>query len=264
MAVLTTSAAAATIPWHATFEEAVTTAQRGNRPILIDFWADWCSPCKMMDAEVFANGDVAKAAEPFEAVRIDYDAKPALVRRYRIEAMPTFLVTDSYGNELFRYTGVVGAVAFRELLQSLPRDVSDFNRLARLLERNRNDDATLAELGAKLRGAGLFRTSNEYYERALDHGSPKPDAMQREAFLSAIAANYLDVKDGRLAVTIFERCLKNFPSSARGPAWTLGLGRAYAIARKPDKARAALQRVVALYPESAEAQTAKVLLQSQP
>ena len=141
-----------------TFEEGLASAPRTNRPILLDFWADWCAPCKVMDADVYTTDEVVRAAEPFVAVRIDYDRKPALARRYGVSDIPTIVVTDSYGSELFRYTGYLDAAAFREMLGSLPRDVTEFNRLTRALERDRNDFSALGELAGKLRGAGLFLT----------------------------------------------------------------------------------------------------------
>ena len=126
----------AQIKWYATFEDASTGAQREAKPILLDFWAEWCLPCKVMDSEVYPNDEVVQAAAPFALVRIDFDRKPTLARRYRVENMPTLVLTDSYGRELFRYSGFIGAPALSALLRSLPHDVSEFNRLSRMLDRN--------------------------------------------------------------------------------------------------------------------------------
>ena len=68
-------------------------------------------------------------------------------------------------------------------------------------------------MGAQLRSAGLYRTSNDYYRRALQHGQPWPDGAAREAILTATGLNYLDVTFGRLAAETFENCLKEFPRS---------------------------------------------------
>jgi thioredoxin-like negative regulator of GroEL len=249
----------AAMRWQ-TFEEGLASAPRTNRPMLLDFWADWCAPCKVMDADVYTKDEVVQAAEPFVAVRIDYDRKPALARRYHVSNIPTIVVTDSYGSELFRFTGYIDAAAFREMLQSLPRDVSEFNRLTRVLERDRNDFAALGELAGKLRSAGLFRTSNAYYARALECREAKADAVAREAILTASSANYLDVKDGRRAAADLERCLKEFPRSAREAEWTLNLGRAYLLDGKKEKARARLQEVVRRHPGTPEAAQAATLL----
>jgi len=255
------SANVATMRWQ-TFEEGLAAAPRTNRPILLDFWADWCAPCKVMDADVYTKDEVVRAAEPFVAVRIDYDRKPALARRYGVADIPTIVVTDSYGSELFRYTGYLDAAAFREMLGSLPRDVTEFNRLTRALERDRHDFSALGELAGRLRSAGLFLTSNGYYARALETREARADASAREAILTATSANYLDVKDGRRAAVTLERCLKEFPKSAREGAWTLDLGRAYLLDGKKAKARARLQDVVRRHAGTAEAAEATSLLAS--
>jgi thioredoxin-like negative regulator of GroEL len=241
-------ASAQTRPWYGSFEEAALSAQRANQPMLLDFWAEWCPPCKVMDAEVYTNADVVQAMQPFAPVRIDFDKKPALARKYQVESMPTIVITDSYGLELFRYSGVIGASAFVQLLGSLPHEVSAFNRLNRVLDRSSHDVAALSEMGAQLRAAGLYRTSNEYFRRALQHGQPKPDGAAREAILTATGLNYLDVTDGRLAAETFETCLKEFPRSQRTAGWTINLGRARALAQRQDQARTYLEEALRRFP----------------
>ena len=151
---------AAQIKWYATFEDASAGAQRDGKPIMLDFWAEWCLPCKVMDSDVYPNDEVVQAAVPFALVKIDFDRKPALARRYQVENMPTLVFTDSYGRELFRYSGFIGAQALSALLRSLPHDVSDFNRLSKVLDRNRNTLSALNAMGSQLRAVGLYLASN--------------------------------------------------------------------------------------------------------
>ena len=75
--------------------------------------------------------------------------------------MPTLVFTDSYGRELFRYSGFIGAQALSALLRSLPHDVSEFNRLSKVLDRNRNTLSALNAMGSQLRAAGLYLASNQ-------------------------------------------------------------------------------------------------------
>jgi thiol-disulfide isomerase/thioredoxin len=239
---------AAQIKWYPTFEAASAGAQRDGKPIMLDFWADWCLPCKIMDSEVYPNDEVVQAAVPFALVKIDFDRKPALARRYRVENMPTLVFTDSYGRELFRYSGFIGAPALSALLRSLPHDVSEFNRLSKVLDRNRNTLSALSAMGSQLRAAGLYLASNEYYQRALEHGDPKPDAATREALLTEVGLNYLDVKEGRLGAEIFEKCLKEFPNSRRTVEWTRYLDRARALALNQDQARKYLEEALRRFP----------------
>jgi len=44
---------AASIRWHKTLQQATAAAVKTNKPIMIEFWADWCEPCQVMDANMF-------------------------------------------------------------------------------------------------------------------------------------------------------------------------------------------------------------------
>ena len=226
--------AAASMRWYGSIEEASTEARQVNKPMMLDFWAEWCAPCKVMEAEVYTNGDVVQAAKPFFSVRINSDNKPVEARKYRITALPTLVFTDSYGNELFRYIGSMNAKPLTELLQALPHDVTEFNRLSQVLARDKNNFEALEGMGTNLRAAGLFRASNDYYGRALQRSEAKTNPTKKQSILSDIGANYLDVKEGKHAANVFDKCLKEFPTSPRKQEWVLNLMQARAMTGQKD------------------------------
>lgn len=250
------------VRWFSTLEEASSAAKESGRPILVDFWADWCAACKVMDKEVYSDPAFAEAARGFVAVRINYDKKTAIARKYSVGELPTLVFTDSFGGEILRHTGYLNGQLLTELLHSLPADVSEFNRLDQILLQNKNDFHALQQMGAKLRASGLFLTSNDYYGKALDTKEAKADPNERGAILSEMGANSLELRDGKQAADTFEKCLKEFPNSPRATAWTLGLGNAYALADKKDKARKVLEVLIREHPGAAESQKAQALLAS--
>jgi thioredoxin-like negative regulator of GroEL len=223
--------AVAEVRWHATLEEAAKVAQPRNQPMLIDFVADWCAACGVMEKDVYSTADFERAASDFVLVRLDADHRTDLALKYRVAALPIVLITDSQGNELFRATGFIDLKPMMQLLESLPHDVSEFNRLGATLSRDKNSFAALREMGGRLRAANLYRTSIDYYARALQLNEAKRDAPAREAILHALGSNYLEVKEGKKAVDTFSRCLREFKESPRRAEWTQKLAQARALTK---------------------------------
>jgi uncharacterized protein YyaL (SSP411 family) len=72
------------IRWHEWGEEAFATAQRENKPILLDIGAVWCHWCHVMDRESYENPEVAQIVnERFVAVKVDRDERPDVDSRYQ-------------------------------------------------------------------------------------------------------------------------------------------------------------------------------------
>jgi thioredoxin-related protein len=256
------SANAADIHWYSTLEEATSAAIKVNKPMFMDFWADWCTACKVMEKDLYSDEAFASVADRFVLVRIDFDKKTALARKYNVEALPTVVFTDSYGGEFIRHRGFLDVNPFVQLMQALPSDVTEFNTFSKILTQDKNNFEALQGMAKHLHDASLFLASNEYHGRALQRNEAKANPATREAILTAMASNSLEVKDGNGAAETLEKCLKEFPKSDHKAEWTLDLGRAYLFADKKDKARKLLDAFILQHPASAESEKAKALLKS--
>ncbi len=61
-----------------------------NQPVLVDFYAQWCAPCKAMSPMVEAVGKSVQGKA--RVLKIDVDKNQALAGKYRIQAVPTFII----------------------------------------------------------------------------------------------------------------------------------------------------------------------------
>ncbi len=108
--------------WAADYTTAQKQAVESDKPIIIYFTAKWCSPCRVMKREVWADEQVmATVHEAFIPVMIDVDdpAAAATVSHYGIGATPITVITDPTGNVVDYRQGRLGKADFLEWVGEL-------------------------------------------------------------------------------------------------------------------------------------------------
>jgi thioredoxin 1 len=60
---------------------------QSEKPVVVDFWATWCGPCKMVAPEIDKLAE--KYADSVEVMKLDVDANPQIAQRYGIMSIPT-------------------------------------------------------------------------------------------------------------------------------------------------------------------------------
>lgn len=249
----------ASIEWYTRIGPARVAALDANRPMLLEFWAAWCAPCKVMDQQVYADARVAEAMKRVIPLRVDMDAQALLARQYEVATIPTLVFADSHGNELFRHAGILDVDRMVQLLHELPGDVSQINQLSARIAANAKDAAALEAMGAALHEARLYGASTRYYDRALRAAGSgrRPD---KAPILAAIGQNHLRILAFDEAAAVFERYLRDFAGGVAEPDAMLGLGEARLAQGRDDEARRVLTTLVARHPASPAAATAGALI----
>jgi len=88
-------------------------------PVLVDFKADWCGPCKMMTPILKEVKQQLKDA--VSIVKIDVDKNPSVAEKYQIRGVPTLIIFKQ-GKQVWKQSGVVQASQLIEVINSFSKN----------------------------------------------------------------------------------------------------------------------------------------------
>lgn len=92
------------------FEELITS----KNLVLIDFFAEWCGPCKMM--KPILEELKRMKGESIRVAKVDVDKHQELANQYKIQSIPTLMLFKE-GNMLWRHSGVMQAKELKEIIE---------------------------------------------------------------------------------------------------------------------------------------------------
>ena len=114
------ASARAAVEWGRSYRAGLEKAKTEKKLVMIDLYADWCGPCKILDKNTFGNKDVeARLSNQFDTVKIDLDKSPEakeLAKKFDVNAIPHVIFLDADGRRL---SDIVGYVPPDEFLKEM-------------------------------------------------------------------------------------------------------------------------------------------------
>jgi thioredoxin 1 len=87
---------------------------QSEKPVLVDFWAEWCAPCRMLTPTIEAVGE--QFVESADVVKLNVDDNPATAGTYGIKGIPT-LILFSQGKEVERMVGATSKETISRMIE---------------------------------------------------------------------------------------------------------------------------------------------------
>ena len=181
-------------------------------PVVVDFWAEWCAPCRTLGPLLERLADEYGGA--FELAKVDVDANQPLAGQFRVQGIPT-VVAIRDGREVDRFTGAYPEPALREWLRAvLPNELDEMVDTARtalidgdtagaehILRQVLERDPSHIEAGTAL--ASLLIDRGELDDALILLGklppTPEVERLQAAARLKAAAGEDLSELEARIA-----------------------------------------------------------------
>lgn len=152
--------------WYTDLETAQKVAIASNKLILVDFWADWCGPCKKMDRDVWNEEEVKTIMENYVPLRVDFDTQQQLVNQYGVRGIPFVVIMDANGKVLHNNLGY-----------------TDKNQTLRVLERYRMNTSFMQLETAYFNRQPSYSTALRLAQKYLDFSLYVEDPDLRKSVL---------------------------------------------------------------------------------
>jgi thioredoxin-like negative regulator of GroEL len=252
------------IKWERGFDEALKKAQRAGKPVIVDFWADWCTWCHRLDRTTYVDPLVVQKAQEFVAVRVNTEGSGRELEvaiRYDVASLPTILFLSPQGHPVFRLNGFQGPGQFPRTLEVALQSARRVMAWEEALDRNENDPQALAALGIHLIDQEAYEEARDLLYRAVAHDADAPAGDRRRTrMLLAILQN--DDHNFAEAENLIKDALSLQPKGDDEPKLLFVLGRTYVSWGRAAEGMATMKVIVREYPQSPVAQKARETLVS--
>ena len=198
--------AADSIRWEKSYSDAVESAKKSNKLIMVDFYTDWCGWCKKLDADTYTDKKVIALSEQIVTVKVDAEKEGVeQAKKYGVTGFPTILFLNTEGKLEGKIVGYQAAATFADSLTKFIGAHKEVPMLEAALAKNPKDGESAAKL-AVFYAAQSDVEKTEAVLKTAEANSPKSAALP--AAYNALADIYQEKQDFAKAIPLFRKAIK--------------------------------------------------------
>jgi len=237
------------VEWLTDIDAAKNVARTEGKPMLFDFWATWCGPCKAMEKNFWPRPEVIEFSKRFVCVKVNLDRNKGFAGKYGVSAIPNVVFTDPWGHGLTNERGF-GAATAEDILKKvkiLPTDFAKIKDAGNILETDDKNLDALHTVADFYQERKLYWQGTEFLKRIV---KLELDSAKRENALVNLAFNHIRLDQPDDAIDRFEKLQKEFAESKQGDLFLYGLMYAYIRKNKLQNAEKNLLALKSKFPAS--------------
>lgn len=234
--------------WQTNYDEVIKACKSDPKPIIADFYTDWCSWCKKMDSTTFQDSTVLAFLKDYYLLKINAEQDTLLAKAYGIVAYPTLVLMDDSGKEIDRLHYAEPA----EFIKIIKDYQAGIGTLVDFLnqEYQKPDEISLKfSIAEKYQSRGEKTSAKEYYQRILNR-DPENKAGYSDNAILEIGNVYRRAKDFDSADVYFHKYMAEYPNDSFASDAQLLLGSIALKKGNKEEARKCWREFLLKFPTS--------------
>jgi thiol-disulfide isomerase/thioredoxin len=237
------------IIWITDLSAARKLSKETGKPLLYDFTASWCGPCRNMDKNFWPKREVVELSKRFICVKVDFDRNKSLAAKYGVSGIPNVVFTDPWGRGIVNQLGFASATEGEILskFEFIPTDFTPVLEAGNVLESDGKNLDALHKMWAFYQERKLYWQGTDFLESLM---RLEPDPAKRENVIVNLAYNYIRIGEPDEAIDKFEILQKEFPRSPQNDLFLYGLMYASIKKNKLQNAERYMSELKSKFPAS--------------
>lgn len=226
------------IQWQPSYEVALAKAKESGKPVMVDFYTDWCAPCKVFDAKTLTDPKVVDAAAKMLVVKVNAEEHADIAAIYNVHAYPTIIFLSPDGKPIHTVRGAAPPDLLLPDMKAVLRGKSPKDLARDLMEKGTDDPEEQLWIAEQLLDQNKPTEAIPWFEKAVAK-LPDEQRLNAQRVLPALYALKGDKEKAEKAFTAY----KNNPKANPEDVADAEVRFAYQL-KDRKRMEAALDRVV--------------------